>query len=265
MILEIFQEISKKRRRLRRELFQRLVRVSPEWRILDIGCGESFRSPWFESSSNLVGIDIRQVDVSTKPYERFVCGNACELPFPNNSFDLVYSNSLIEHLPTRKHQRQFACEVSRVGRYFWVQTPDTGFPVDPHYLVPFFQHVPEKWQRPLADRLSGSWLLGGYYITRGWNVSDYRFETVLGLNGPRLLALFPGAALLRQRFLGLSQSIVVAKLPARPADEATLRLSSQASTRDSEQAQPSLDSHRDRAYNPGPQERAHATCHGTRD
>jgi len=217
VLLEVFQEISKKRRRLRRELFQRLVPVSPEWRILDIGCGESFRSPWFGRSPNLVGIDIRPVDSAAKPYEKFVCGNACQLPFADHSFDLVYSNSLIEHLSSSSQQRQFASEVGRVGRYYWVQTPDVGFPVDPHYLLPFFQHLPEAWQRPLAERLSGSRLLGGYYITRGWNISDYRFETVLGLNGRRLQALFPGAALLRERFLGLSQSIVVARLPETSA------------------------------------------------
>jgi len=206
VILELFQRNSKNRRRLRRKLFNRLIQISPGWKILDIGCGENFRSPWFENFPNIVGIDIRRLDPSGKPYQKFVCGNACELPFANYSFDLVYSNSLIEHLPTRDHQRQFASEVGRVGRYYWVQTPDIGFRVDLHYHLPFFQHIPEKWQPSLADR-----------ITRGWNISDYRFETVLGLNGDRLLALFEGAALFRQRFLGLSQSIVVARLPVTPA------------------------------------------------
>jgi len=191
-----------------------MVQISPQWRILDIGCGENYRSPWFERCLNVVGIDIRTVDTSMKPYERFVCGDACRLPFPDNSFDLVYSNSLIEHLPTREHQRQFASEVSRVGRYYWIQTPDIGFPVDPHYLIPFFQHLPGNWQRPIADRLSGSWLLGGYYVTGGWNISDYRFQTVLGLDGQGLSALFPRARLLRQRFVGLSQSIVAANVPS---------------------------------------------------
>jgi SAM-dependent methyltransferase len=212
MILEVFQKVSSNRRRLRKELFQRAVQVSPHWRILDIGCGENYRSPWFERSANVVGIDIRQVGVSMKPYEKFVCGDACKLPFPDNSFDLVYSNSLIEHLPTREHQRQFASEINRVGRHYWVQTPDVDFPVDPHYLLPFFQHLSPKWQKPIADKLSGSWMLGGYYVTRGWNIADYHFQTVLGLNGPGLLALFPNARLLRQRFLGLSQSIVAANV-----------------------------------------------------
>ena len=144
--LEVFQTISHHRRRLRKKLFQALVQISPEWRILDIGCGENFRSPWLEDSLNLEGLDIRPVERATKPYERFECGDACTLPFPDRSFDLVYSNSLIEHLPTREHQHHFASAVSRVGRYHWVQTPATGFPVDLPYLVPFFQHLPEKWQ-----------------------------------------------------------------------------------------------------------------------
>ena len=71
--------------------------------------------------------------------------------------------------------------------------------------------------RPLAHRLSWSWLLGGYYITGGWNISEYRFQTVLGLNGPKLLGWFPDGGLLGQRFAGLSQSIVVAKLPLHQA------------------------------------------------
>jgi hypothetical protein len=214
MLFELFQTISKRRRSARKDWFNRIVRVAPNWKILDIGCGENFRSPWFGHSSNVIGIDLRWVSGGMKAYERFVCGDACHLPFPDQAFDFVYSNSLIEHLPSREHQRRFASEVNRVGRHFWIQTPNTDFPVDPHYLLPFFQHLPENWQKRTAYKLSGSWLIGGYYITRGWDVSQYEFETVLGLNSRQLRALFPSARLLHHRFVGLSQSIIAYTVPA---------------------------------------------------
>lgn len=45
---------------------------------------------------------------------------------PRACFDLVYSNSVIEHLGTWEKQQAFAAEARRVGRGYWIPTPGQG-------------------------------------------------------------------------------------------------------------------------------------------
>ena len=62
-------------------------------------------------------------------------------------FDLVYSSSVIEHVP-RERRATFAAEVARVGRGLYVQTPAYSFPVEPHSLLPFAHWLPHALRRP---------------------------------------------------------------------------------------------------------------------
>ena len=75
--------------------------------------------------------------------------DGCALPFRDASFDLVYSNAVIEHLSPEQQQR-FANEVQRVGRGWFIATPNRWFPVEPHYHLPFIQFLPQAQQRALA-------------------------------------------------------------------------------------------------------------------
>lgn len=72
-----------------------------------------------------------------------LAGDATDLrEFGDSSFDVVFSNSVIEHLFTFENQRRMAREVQRVGKAFWVQTPNFWFPMEPHFHVPGWQWMP---------------------------------------------------------------------------------------------------------------------------
>ena len=61
---------------------------------------------------------------------------------------------MIEHVGDAQSQRRFAREVARVGRAYWVQTPNRWFPVEQHLLTPFVHWLPKPWQRWIVPRFT---------------------------------------------------------------------------------------------------------------
>jgi SAM-dependent methyltransferase len=126
--------------------------LTPETKIVDIGCGEA----------GLISIapelDVVGVDVLERPgyTGRFVQADATDrLPFPDGAFDLAYSNSVIEHLAPDRWTR-YASELRRVARGWFVQTPAFEFPLEPHALLPFAHWLPMAVRRPYWRLGAGS-------------------------------------------------------------------------------------------------------------
>jgi hypothetical protein len=121
-----------------------------------------------------------------------------KLPFADGEFPVVFSNSVIEHVP-RELQPAFAAEIRRVGRHYFVQTPNRYFPIEPHYQLPLFQFFPERLQRALNRRLSLGWREKGYW------------EEVNLLSAREMRRLFPDGELRREKVLGLTKSLMVVR------------------------------------------------------
>lgn len=72
-----------------------------------------------------------------------VSGDATDLrEYEDKSFNLVFSNSVIEHVGDFTAQRKMAKEMMRVGKHCYLQTPNRYFPLEPHFLFPCFQFLP---------------------------------------------------------------------------------------------------------------------------
>ncbi|MFG2022756.1 SAM-dependent methyltransferase [Streptomyces sp. NPDC048825] len=75
-----------------------------------------------------------------------VVADACGLSLPahvaTKRFDLVYSNSVLEHVGGHYRRQQFADTVHAHADHHWVQTPYRYFPVEPHWLFPGIQWLP---------------------------------------------------------------------------------------------------------------------------
>lgn len=81
-------------------------------------------------------------DNDTKDFTH-VIGDACNMPeYPDNSFDIVHSNSVIEHVGNWTKIKDFANEIKRVAPKLFIQTPNFWFPIEPHYMTPFFHWIP---------------------------------------------------------------------------------------------------------------------------
>jgi len=143
-----------------------------------------------------------------------VGGDGCVLPFRDKSFDIVFSNSVIEHVGDRERQSSFASEVRRVGRAYWVQTPNYWYPVEPHLLTPIIHWLPCSIQSTLVRRRGTVW----EWLERPTpDRRDYYLQHFLNdirlLRPAQLHLLFPDAQIVRERSLGLTKSIVAVRVP----------------------------------------------------
>lgn len=131
-----------------------------------------------------------------------VVGSALELPFADQSFDVVFSNSVIEHVGSWRNQQVMAEEVRRVGCRHIVQTPSFWFPMEPHARLPFFQFLP---------RAVRAWLIWHFninYFPKGESYKDCLTvsDSTLMLSRSEFGRLFPGSILRTERLLGLPKS-----------------------------------------------------------
>lgn len=108
-------------------------------RLLDVGGTDEF---WQRTD---LGPDVEVVILNYDPGAphrkyHFVVGDARDMhQFRDKEFDVAFSNSVIEHVGGLKDQRRMANEMRRVGRRVFVQAPHRYFPIEPHFLYPFFQ------------------------------------------------------------------------------------------------------------------------------
>jgi len=139
-----------------------LVRPGPQTRVLDVGvtCDEAQReSNYFEQlypyPHNLTCVGTE--DGSHLPlrypglvYERIRPGES--LPFKDAAFDVVFSNAVLEHVGSRAAQAAFIQELCRVGKSFFITTPDRWFPVEHHTGLPLLHYLPVGMFRALLRR-----------------------------------------------------------------------------------------------------------------
>ena len=202
-------------RRFRTRRMQEFVKrfqVTPGTRILDVG---GTPSNWLlaDVRPSVTLLNMPRGQEQSEQGFTFVSGDGCELPFPDQSFDIVFSNSVIEHVGAPAQQRRFADEIRRVGKRYWVQTPNQRFPIEPHLLTPFVHWLPRnlqqawvtKWtvwdwvERPSPDRRE-------YYI-------QHFLRDIRLLSASELAALFPDAKILRERSLGCTKSLIAVSEP----------------------------------------------------
>jgi len=135
---------------------------------------------------------------------RTLVGDARALPFAARSFDVVYSNSVIEHVGTFADQRRMAQEVRLVAPRYFVQTPSYFFPIEPHFLVPGFQFLPLDVRAALLMRRRLGWVAKAESMER----AREEVRSVRLLRRSQVRALFPDARIYREKLFGLTKSYV---------------------------------------------------------
>lgn len=139
-----------------------------------------------------------------------VAADVCDLPdgVTGRSFDLVFSNSVIEHVGGRWRRRAFAATVRRLAPHHWVQTPARSFPLEPHWMFPGFQFLPVAARAAVSRR----WPLAPPELrvrSAGEAVDDVLDIELV--SAAELRRLFPDSELVRERAAGLTKSFIAVR------------------------------------------------------
>ena len=197
-----------KLRKRRLAFFKTLINsLPPPVRILDIG-----GTPVFWERMGIregAGIEIWLLNLvrflSVPPHYHSIIGDAKDLKqFQNREFDIVFSNSVIEHLPDFKDQLRMAKEMIRVGERYYLQTPNRYFPIEPHFLFPFFQFLPLRCRIWLVSHFNIGW-----YKKRSPEAAIKAVHSIRLLTEKELRALFPKGVVYKERFLGITKSLII--------------------------------------------------------
>ncbi len=177
-------------------------------RVLDIGGTKGFwlgvRDLWQHLPLEITIVNLGAAAVDDPPF-LVRDGNACSLSYADNSFDLVHSNSVIEHVGVWKNMAAMAGEIRRLAPHYFVQTPNFWFPVEPHYRTLFFQWYPEVVRAQMLMRKK-----------RGFRARETdlgsameNVQSVCLLTAAQMHRLFPDGRLEREKFFGLTKSLVM--------------------------------------------------------
>lgn len=124
--------------------------------------------------------------------------------FKNNEFDIAFSNSVIEHVGSYKDQKLMANEIQRVGKNFFIQTPNLYFPIEPHVFFPFFQFFPMKVKLIMIRNFK----LGFSKNTEIKEAEDV-IKSLRLLKKSELKKLFPDAKIIEEKIYGIVYSFMV--------------------------------------------------------
>jgi hypothetical protein len=131
-------------------------------------------------------------------------GDACALAYPDNSFEVCHSNSVVEHVGDWRQMERFAAESRRLAQRYYVQTPYFWFPVEPHFSSLFFHWLPESWRaKRMIARRHGFMPQCANYSEAMYSVQDARL-----LDKGMMKALFPDAVHVDETILGLTKSLL---------------------------------------------------------
>ena len=201
-------------RRWRWEVFTELFPDVAQMRVLDLGGTVDSWSRAPVRPAHVTVVNLTEPGETDDDWLIPVYGDACTasavlaaagLP---TRYDLVFSNSLIEHVGGHAARLALAREVRAAAPYYWVQTPYRYFPLEPHWLFPFMQFLPVRARTGIALRWP---LQHTRAASRAEAEESVQWTELIGIT--ELAGYFPGSRILHDRALGLVKSIIAAQHP----------------------------------------------------
>jgi SAM-dependent methyltransferase len=222
LILRAARWFSRRSRAARAALFRRQFRLDQDTRILDLGSENGAAISAVLAGTAVLPANVYIADIDRRAvargsqefgYRPVVIGEDAPLPFPDGFFDIVHCSSVIEHVTvpkcfvwtlqsgarfraaSRRRQQAFAAEIQRVGRRYFVQTPNRHFPIESHTWLPLVGWLPRRLLIPFLRLSNRFWVKKAspdFYL----------------LDRREFAGLFRGARIVEERAFGLTKSLI---------------------------------------------------------
>jgi SAM-dependent methyltransferase len=209
----------------RARIFRDRFRLSTNTKILDIGSEDGTHinrllkdTPVLPENVTIADIDQGALDRGSLRfgYDTILLDESEDLPFEDKSFDIVYCSSVIEHVTIPKEevwgctsqkdfesrswlrQKMFANEIARVGKQYFIQTPNKWFIIESHTWLPFLGYLPRPTLMKIINVSNAVWIMAA--------VPDFNL-----LDGTAMGQLFPDSEIVFERHFRMVKSIMAIK------------------------------------------------------
>ena len=206
-------QTSYRAKRLKRfvEMADAILKRQETCRVIDLGGNRDY---WLDLEPVWAGRKLSFVLVNLQPERlddaRFeaIQGDCRNMSaFADMSFDIVHSNSLLEHVGRWKDMVATAGEIRRLAPHYFVQTPNYWFPMEPHFRSLFFHWLPEPMRIAKVMRRG----LGAFPKAETVDDAARFIEDSNLLDARRFMHLFPDGRLERERVFGLTKSLIATR------------------------------------------------------
>ena len=225
MITKIVTFLMHHVRAKRSRIFLGCFSYTSKTRILDLGSGDGSHIASIIKKTPVMPENIYIADIDeilvAKGHKNFGFNPVTipefgKLPFADKYFDIVFCSSVIEHVkipkakvwkvPSGKNfkklaslsQQKLAAEIVRIGKGYFVQTPNKWFPIECHSWLPFVSYLPRGLLIPFLRLSNRIWVKK---TSPDWCL----------LSCADVKHLFPDAEIFTEKFLGLTKSIMAIK------------------------------------------------------
>lgn len=206
-------------------MFRRRFAFDASTKILDVGSETGANIDFVLKGTavkpeNVFIADIDEAAIETGSrqfgFQKVLLDESGKLPFPDGFFDVVYCSSVIEHVTVGKdemweltdgkifrerawtRQKIFAAELRRVGKAYFVQTPNRNFVIESHSWLPLVGSFPRPWFVRTIKISNRFWIKQ--------TIPDYNL-----LDKNEMKELFPDAEIVAETKFGLTKSIIAIK------------------------------------------------------
>jgi len=179
--------------------FEQIIKPSSDDIMLDVGGYPATCTGRTQVAQRIDCLNLDSVARQNSAGYNFstVIGDGCSLPYPDGTYEILFSNSVIEHVGDWDKQCAFAREVRRVGKKLWIQTPAYECPLEPHFLAPFVHWLPVSVRR----RILRHFTFWGWTAKPSQQTIDEVIQFTQLLTKKQFRQLFPDCQIITERVL----------------------------------------------------------------
>ena len=165
-------KLSQRSRKRKFSQFLREIKPAIDETILDVGVNDmeysetdNYLEKHYFKPENITAVSKDGVELFEKRYPKIksLVADGRSLPFPDNSFDISYSNAVLEHVGDSNDQVNFLKEIFRVSRRGYITTPNRCFPLEIHTRLPLLHLIlPKKFFDNFLKWIGKGWAAGDY-------------------------------------------------------------------------------------------------------